>query len=369
MKDQDKERLLKKLRELEDRYRAVTETSVDAIATADSNDRFLTWNKGAEHIFGYGPEIINAPVTTIIPEKYRKAHLDGMKRFLKTGERRIIDKKVELEALKKDGTESPVELSLSSWESPSGKYFGAIIRDISERKRIERLREDVQRIMRHDLRSPLIGITGLARLLQKSQNLTDKQSKAVNLIKELGDKTLGFINRSRDLFQMEQGTYSLKPETVNLIGTLNKIRNELESLSTEKSVRIVIARSGKEIKEGSEYLVQGEEDLLETMFANLIKNAIEAAPENSTVNMRIHTEKKGEKTFHSFDIHNLGVVPEDIRDTFFDLYTTSGKRGGTGLGNHSALLIARLHQGDIHFTTSEGGGTHVIVRLPEEIDS
>lgn len=369
MKDQDRESVVKKLRELEDRYLAVTETSVDAIVTADSNDDFLTWNKGAEMIFGYDPEeIIKVPVTTIIPERYRKAHIEGVKRFLKTGEKRLIGKQAELEALKKDGTEFPVELSLSSWESPSGKYFGAIIRDISERRRIEGLREEVQHMMRHDLRSPLIGITGLAKMLQKGHNLTGKQARAVNLISELGEKTLGLINRSRDLLQMELGMYTVRPAPVDLMKTLIKIRKELESLSSGKGVRIRISLDGKEIEEDSRYLVQGEEDLLETMFANLIKNAVEAAPEDSPVQVTIRGEKKGSRRFHSFDIHNRGVVPEGIRDTFFDPYTTSGKKGGTGLGNHSALLVARMHRGDIRFNTSEAEGTHVIVRLPEEID-
>ena len=171
MADQDKDKFNAELRESEDRYRSVTETSIDAIITADAKDSILTWNKGAESTFGYDQEIIGSSVTVIIPEKYRKAHLAGVKRFLETGERHLIGKTIELEAIRQDGTIFPIELSLSTWNSLSGVNFGAIIRDISERKNIERVQKNVQHIMRHDLRSPLVGITGLAKVLQKNNNL------------------------------------------------------------------------------------------------------------------------------------------------------------------------------------------------------
>ena len=123
MNNQDTEKLLRELKESEDRYRSVTETSIDAIITASDKDAILTWNKGAELIFGYGPEIVGRSVTTIIPERYRKAHYEGVKRFLKTGEKHLLGKKMELMALRRDGAEFPIELSLSSWTSDFRRLF------------------------------------------------------------------------------------------------------------------------------------------------------------------------------------------------------------------------------------------------------
>jgi PAS domain S-box-containing protein len=366
MNRQDKNKIIEELKESEARYRAVTETSIDAIITAEKNDSILTWNKGARLIFGYGSEIIGSPVATIIPEKYRKAHSDGMKRFLKTGEKHFIGKTAELEAIRKDGKTFPIELSLSTWDSPSGVYFGAIIRDISERKRIEQIREDVQRMMRHDIRSPLIGITGLTRVIMMGHNLTGKQKKAAELVQDLGEKTLRFLDRTRDLFHIEQGAYKLRPETVNLTRVLKNVQEELAPLSLKKRVDFVVILEGSEIHNESEYLVKGEENLLENMFANLVKNAIEASPENTAISVSV-TNRRNEKKYHLIDIHNLGVVPKEIRERVFEPYITSGKKGGTGLGTYSALLIARLHKGNIHFTTSEEKGTNVLVQLPEEI--
>jgi PAS domain S-box-containing protein len=366
MNREDKDNFIEELKESEAWHRSITETSIDAIVTADDNDSILTWNKGAERIFGYGSEIIGSPVTTIIPKKYRKAHCDGMKRFLKTGEKHLIGKTAELEAIRKDGKTFPIELSLSAWSSPSGVHFGAIIRDISERKRIEQIREDVQRMMRHDIRAPLIGIIGLARVIKRGSNLTKKQKKAVDLVKELGEKTLKFLDRTRDLFQIEQGVYTLRPETVNLVRVLKNVQEELAPLYLKKRLNFIIAVKGTEIQNESEYLVKGEESLLEIMFANLIKNAIEASPEDAAISVSVTNKSKG-KNLHIIDIHNLGVVPQEIRERLFEPYTTSGKKGGTGLGMYSALLVVRVHKGDINFTTSEEKGTNVLVQLPEEI--
>ena len=359
----DKKQLLKKLKESEDRYRAVTETSIDAIITASENDAILTWNKGAQAIFGHGPEILGQSVTTIIPERYRESHSRGVRRFLNTGKVRAIGKKLEMTALRKDQTEFPIELTLSFWQGESGVYFGAIIRDITDRRQIERIREDVQRMMRHDLKSPLIGITGLARRLQKDDNLTDRQRKAAALIQKSGKKTLSLLDRSRDLFQMEQGVYTLNAHPLNLLDILDRIRTQLEPLTLKKGITVEISVSKSQEDEKLE-MVKGDEDLLEMMFANLLKNAIEASPEDTPIQISIRRGRKHGEDMRVIDIHNRTEIPEEIRDRFFEAYATSGKKGGTGLGTYNASLIAKTHHGFIRFTTSHDEGTHVAVSLP-----
>jgi len=245
--------------------------------------------------------------------------------------------------------------------------YQGIIRDITEQKHIERLRDDVQRMMRHDLKSPLIGITGFAELLLKGENLTEKQRKETHMIRELGEKMLGFIDRARDLFQMETGSYELNPQKVNLSSLLLQIKEVLMPLAVRKKTKLVFRVYDRPTNLEREYVILGEEVLLELMFANLIKNGIEASPEGDTVSIAIDTvDRKGEN-FHVIDIYNRGVVPADIRERFFEPYTTSGKKDGTGLGTYNAFLVARTHKGDISFTTSEEEGTHVMVCLPEKL--
>jgi PAS domain S-box-containing protein len=367
MKETEIDRLARELRACKNRYRSLTETSVDAILTTDKGDKILTWNKGAEGLFGHGQDAVGQPVEIIIPERYQKAHQDGMHRYLKTGRKRLIGHTVELQALRKDGTEVPVELSLSTWEGENGPLFGAIIRDISERKTAEQMRDRVQRMMRHDLRSPLIGITGLARMLEKSDALTQREQKSIDMIQNLGEKTLKSIDRSRDLFQMEQGQYRLSPEPLNLVEVLKTVKEELDPLRQKKGLNIDLKIDGKKAGWDEAYEIQGDQDLLEMLFANLIKNAIEASPQEETVWISIGSKDEERTGAHRVDIHNKGVIPEEIRTRLFEPYTTSGKKGGTGLGTHCAQLVARTHQGGIYFTTADNEGTHMMVELPRNL--
>jgi PAS domain S-box-containing protein len=121
------------------RFRAVAETSVDAIISADNHGYIVYWNKGAERMFGLSRvEAVGKPLTILMPERFRQAHLAGITRFVSTGDPHVIGKIVELAGLRKDGTEFPLELSLTAWETPDGPFFTGIIRDITQRKSVER---------------------------------------------------------------------------------------------------------------------------------------------------------------------------------------------------------------------------------------
>ena len=119
--------------------RAVMQTSADAIILSDSNGNVLSWNNGAQQIFGYEEkEILGKPLTILIPEKFKEAHLKGMERVTTMGQTRIIGKTAELEGISKYDKVFPIELSLSCWEFEGEIYFGGIIRDITDRKRFEK---------------------------------------------------------------------------------------------------------------------------------------------------------------------------------------------------------------------------------------
>jgi diguanylate cyclase (GGDEF)-like protein/PAS domain S-box-containing protein len=126
------------LRQLEMKYRAVTESANDAIVSADARGLIVSWNRGGQAMFGYEEsEVVGKPLTILMPERYRDAHERGMGRFLLTGEPRVIGSTVEVHAQHKDGAEFPVELSLSHWAEGEGRFFTGILRDITERKRAE----------------------------------------------------------------------------------------------------------------------------------------------------------------------------------------------------------------------------------------
>ncbi|RWZ50164.1 bifunctional diguanylate cyclase/phosphodiesterase [Halobacillus fulvus] len=119
-------------------YRSIVQAANDAMIMADEKGNVLTWNKAAEKIFGYSKkEMLQKPLTQIMPEQYREGHQHGIMRYLETKEKRVIGKTVEVEGLHKNGSTFPIELSLSVVENEGLTYFSSIIRDISERKASE----------------------------------------------------------------------------------------------------------------------------------------------------------------------------------------------------------------------------------------
>lgn len=128
---------------------AVVASATDAIVTADGRGRILSWNAAAQRIFGYAAdEVIGRPLTVLMPERFRTAHDAGIARVVETGEKRVIGRTVELAGLRRDGTEFPIELSLSTWTTGSGdRFFAGIIRDVSERVRLMRELTDAKERM------------------------------------------------------------------------------------------------------------------------------------------------------------------------------------------------------------------------------
>ena len=130
------------LRESEMRLRSVLQSALDAVILADSRGIIMSWNKGAQRIFGYEEEeIVGQPLTALMPARYREAHEQGLARLRATGETRVIGRLLELHGLRKDCSEFPLELSLALWKRGDETFYSGIIRDITERKRAEEERE------------------------------------------------------------------------------------------------------------------------------------------------------------------------------------------------------------------------------------
>jgi len=126
------------LRDSEERFRSVVESTPDAIVLADHQGTIVSLNKSAQRIFGYlEEEILGRPLTLLMPARYREAHQKGVERSRAGGGGRLIGKTIELHGLRKDGSEFPLELSLATWKTASGTFYSGIIRDITERKLLE----------------------------------------------------------------------------------------------------------------------------------------------------------------------------------------------------------------------------------------
>lgn len=126
------------LHDSETKFRSVAQSASDAIIAADSNGNIISWNNGAQSIFGYSEtEVLGSSLTRLMPEVYRTAHQSGMARHVATGESHVIGKRIELAGLRKDGSEFPLELSLNTWMTGKERFYCGIILDITRRKEIE----------------------------------------------------------------------------------------------------------------------------------------------------------------------------------------------------------------------------------------
>jgi PAS domain S-box-containing protein len=237
----------------------------------------------------------------------------------------------------------------------------AAVTDITEQRVHEealretvRLREEVERMTRHDLKTPLNSIIAVPRLIREGRSLSSDEHQLLNIVERAGYRILNLVNLSLDLFRMEQGRYTFRPQAVDVADLVAKVIADLESQAASKSVQIMIEQKTQAV------LARAEELLCYSMLANLLRNAIEASPEGGTVTV---TLQSGLGVL--VRVHNHGAVPEVVRERFFDKYSTAGKPEGLGLGTYSALLMARVQEGNITMRTSEEEGTTLTIQLAE----
>ncbi|MBU2551946.1 MAG: response regulator [Proteobacteria bacterium] len=225
-----------------------------------------------------------------------------------------------------------------------------------------RLQEEVERIARHDLKTPLNAVLTVPAMLAGDPNLTPEQVDMLNMLEESGYRMLEIINSSMDLLKIEKGSYQLKPVPVDVLKLVHQIRGETRDMFRAKGLTLEVTLDGRPVKETDSLRLAGEEMLYYSMLANLIKNAVEASPPGAAVGISFES---GRRTI--IHIHNQGEVPLEIRDRFFEKYATSGKEGGTGLGTYSARLIARTLGGTIDFSSSRQAGTTLTLNLPPAV--
>jgi hypothetical protein len=248
----------------------------------------------------------------------------------------------------------------SEFASHFADILGYTIVDIADRKKAELLREDVERMTRHDLKSPLTAVLTLPQLLRREGNLTERQGDMLQLMQHAGYRMLNMINQSLDLYRMERGVYELTPEPVDLLPILDNIIGELRGVIEASDQTLAIEVRGAARGDDDVFTVRGEEMLLYTMLSNLIKNALEASPRGGRVAIRLD-----ERATLDVTVANAGAVPASIRSRFFEKFATAGKKDGTGLGAYGARLIAETHGAKIAMTTSEEHGTTVTVSFPK----
>jgi signal transduction histidine kinase len=232
--------------------------------------------------------------------------------------------------------------------------------EIRRREELERVKTQVERMIRHDLRNPLNAIIGASEVMMVD-DLSEEHRELCSLIRESGRKVNTMLSSSMDLIRMEEGTYELQPQPVNLVAVLQEVKRELEPLAGNTGVDVSFEVDGEPVSWDVRIPLEGEKLYLAIALANLVRNAIEASSDADVVTVRVTTGDE-----HHIEVHNCALVPDEIRPVFFDRYTTSGKKDGTGLGTYVAALVVRVHNGRIDFSSSPEAGTTVRVDLPRK---
>ena len=214
--------------------------------------------------------------------------------------------------------------------------------------------EMVERIARHDLKTPLGCLATAPGLLREKRAMSAQEEAILCMMESAANRALRMVNLSLDLFRMESGTYTCRPVCVDLRALIESVIQDLGVQASSKKVAFRV------IEPDAKVVAQGEEELCYSIIANLVKNAVEAALPSSTVTISLANESQAILT-----IHNDGVVPPDLRDKFFEKYSTAGKLGGTGLGTYSSHLLAVVQGGKLTMETSESSGTTLTLLLDQ----
>ncbi|OIQ49570.1 Alkaline phosphatase synthesis sensor protein PhoR [Pseudodesulfovibrio hydrargyri] len=250
---------------------------------------------------------------------------------------------------RKDGTRLPVLKNMVSTVVDGRESLVVSLQDISEQKRLEELREDVNRIVTHDLKGPIIGvINGCRLLLLEEESLDAELSEMLHLIENQAEKALQMIGLSLALYKIEAGTFTYEPEPVAVMDVVRETLVNLGGRIEDKRLAVSVLLDGGPDPGLGSPMIPANPLLLETMVANLLLNAVEAAPEGGEVSVGL---EQGDPVV--LTMVNAGAVPEALRETFFEKYSTGGKPGGTGLGTYSARLAAGAMGGTVELSVSD----------------
>ncbi len=348
-----------------DRFEAIVAIAADAIISVDESHRITLFNKGAEEIFGYAAhEILGAPLDALIPERFRPNHSAHIQQFAESGmiARRMGERR-EIYGLRKGGIEFPAEASISKIEVEGGWVFTVVLRDISDRKRLEeersrllelernarvlaeraaQLRDEVLGVVSHDLRNPLSVISMCASGLNSDARLDHAQVRELSqTIQDAASWMQRLIRDLLDVANIDSGKLSLERKPVDLVITIMKAADLFEHLAREKFIKILV-----DLPDHMS-LAHADSDRIIQVLSNLMGNALKFTKVAGTVTIRA-VESGSEVTVSIAD--SGSGIPEDdvphIFDRFWHARRASSVRG-TGLGLAIAKGIIAAHGGRI----------------------
>ena len=359
------------LRASEEQFRALAESANDAIVTIDEWGRIVYCNESLDRIFGYScGEMVGKDASLLLPERFRDSYRAGLARILETGEPSMTERTVEMTGLRPDGSEFPVELSLSKWQTDQGSFVTAILRDITARKWVEKtLEEKVEELARsnaelglftyiasHDLREPLRTVGSNLQLLERhlADHIDGDARKQI-------DFAQGGVRRMQALiddllFYSRVGTEGREIEGVD---GREAVEDAVQALT------VAIEESAGRVTVSALPTIRADRSQLVQLFQNLISNAIKFRTE-APPRIDVSAERDGDAWVFSVQDNGIGIEARYAEHVFtiFQRLHTPETYPGTGIGLAVCRKIVERHGGRIWVESAPGGGSRFRFTIP-----
>jgi PAS domain S-box-containing protein len=339
----------------------------DAIISTDVEDRILTWNHGAEVIFGYSKEeTIGRSLTILLPSRRAEELVEIRDKVRLTG----VIRNLEVRRIRKDGIVIETSLAVSPIRDKDDNVIGFLhlARDITEKKRYEHRLKELDQMksafvsnVSHELRTPLTAIKASAdnmldRLLG---DLTEKQAGYLTRIKSNSDRLARLINDLLDLSTIEAGKINLRPTNVPMITLVKEAAESLRPAAIEKLIdlKVVCADPG--------LIAWADRDKVIQVLINLIGNALKFTPPRGTVTVAV-TKNDASWTQISVTDTGPGIPVEEVNKVFGRFYQVDRTGKGTGLGLTISKALVEMHGGKIWVESEAGKGSTFYFTLPAE---